>query len=202
MVVVVALLGFTLASIFAVIQLLSQSAAMTTTDSSAANDLSYNMSLVSKAIMDSRVLYASDYRIVVLDQLDSGAYEVDSIYTTASAGGLIGNLVWERWSTDASATAPTGVHSQWVMSARDANLTSSAPTPLFEYFKDQTDASLMSAASGDEATAPVSSVAAFVGTMPGGYTISAIRRVRLHVATLFTHGIRDDTRDILLRMGG
>jgi hypothetical protein len=52
----------------------------------------------------------------------------------------------------------------------------------------------------DKATTPDTSVSAFAGTLPGGYPVSAIGRIRLHVATALNDGVRDDTRDIALRV--
>jgi len=43
-------------------------------------------------------------------------------------------------------------------------------------------------------------MSAFAGTLPGGYPISAVGRIRLHVLAAFNNGMRDDTRDIVLRV--
>lgn len=201
MIIVVALLSVVMGVVFTIVQVLSTSAGTTTTNGTASMDLSNTMGEISKAIMDSKVLYADDYRIVVLNSFVSGAYELDTFYVTAGVGSEDGTLVWEHWACDASATAPVAnSHKIWVMSTANSNLVSGTSVPLFSYYKDATQTSLMSAASGDKATGSTTSVAAFVGTMPGGYTVSAIRRVRLRLAARFSPGVRDDYRDILLRV--
>jgi hypothetical protein len=203
LVIVCALLGVALAAIFAMVQVLSKSASTNTSNGTASNDLSYTLEELSKSLMDSKVLYANDQRIVVVNALGNGAYEVSSVYATGSADPSvsIGRLVWERWSSNASGTATVGSsHTIWVMSEVNANVTTSSPVALFTYYKDATDASLMSAASGDKATATDLSVAAFTGALPGGYTVAAIGRIRLHPVAEFAGGVRDDTRDVVLRL--
>ena len=205
MLLVTALLGIVITVIFGAVQVLAKSAASTTDNGTASNDLSYTMTVVSKSLMDSRVLYANDNRIVVLNTLADGSHVVQSIYASGTPGadGLGAQLISEKWESDASGTVPVGsAHSVWVMSERNSNLSTSAPRPLFSYFKDSTDASLMSVASGDKASAPDASLSAFVGVLPGGYTPSAIGRIRLRVASQFAEGVRDDSRDITLRIRG
>lgn len=202
MVVVLGLLVITIGVVFTTVDVLSGSARTTSTNSTAANDLSYTMELLSKTLMGSKVLYASDDRVVVLVTA-SGGYEVQTIYVTASGtpSATVGELVWERWSSDASGTAPVGVeHIVWVMSENNANLTASPPIPLFAYYKDATDASQMASSPPDKSTAPDDSVAAFCGTLQGGYNVGAIGRIRLRVAARFSEGIRDNYRDIALRV--
>jgi prepilin-type N-terminal cleavage/methylation domain-containing protein len=203
MLVVVAILGVALASIFAAVQVLTRSAGSNSANSAGTDDLSYTMELLSKTLMGSRVLYADDDRIVVLRQLGDGGFEVDSVYAIAApvASSGSGNLVWERWSSDASGTTPVGnAHNVWVMSTSNANLAATPAVPLFAYYKDATDASLMSAAAGDKGATPDSSVSAFTGVLPAGYTVSAVRRIRLHIVASFDTGVRDDSRDITLRV--
>jgi len=202
MIVVVAILGLVLGAVFGAVQVLTSSARVNTENGSAANDLSHTMGLLSKTLMNARVLYADDYRIVVLNRLGDGTFNVESIYATAPTdpSSPRGRLVWERWSSDASGTVPVGaVHTLWEMSDRNANLSATPAIPLFAYYRAATDASILSADAGDKAIAPDSSVAAFVGTVPGGYTVSAIGRIRLHIAAALDSGIRDDSRDTVLR---
>lgn len=205
LVVVMALLGVVLAAVFTTVQVLSDSAGATTQNSTGANDMSYTMELLSKAVMGGRLLYASDQRVVFLTMTNDGGHEVQSVYATASAdpSATVGQLVWERWSSDASGTAPVaGTHNVWVMSDNNANLYADTPIPLFSFYKDATDASLLSQVPPDRATAPDASLDAFVGTLPGGYNVQAIGRVRLTVAARFKEGIRDNFRDIVLRVRG
>jgi len=203
MVIVLALLGVTITAVFTTVQVLSLSARSTTTNSTAANDLSFTMELLSKQIMGSRLLYASDQRIVLLASMDDGSYQVQSIYTTPSVdpSAAVGQLVWERWSSDASGTAPAGsTHTLWAMSENNTNLYTSPETPLFEFYKAASDSSLMATTPPDKSSSPDASVAAFVGTLPGGYSVTAIGRVRLRVSSRFTEGVRDNSRDIVLRI--
>jgi hypothetical protein len=205
LVTVLAILGVALAAIFAAIQVLTVSATSNTANSYGTNDLSYTMELVSRTLMDGKVLYANDAQVVVVNRLPNGTFEVDSIYATGSPdpAATSGRLVWERWSSNASGTAPAGnVHFVWVMSETDANMTTTPTVALFSYYKDATDASVMSAASGDKATTPDTSLTPFTGTLPGGYTVSAIGRIRLHAVASFATGVRGDTRDTTLRMRG
>jgi prepilin-type N-terminal cleavage/methylation domain-containing protein len=205
LVVVLALLGVVLTAVFTTVQVLSDSAAATTQNSTGTNDMSYTMELLSKAIMGGRLLYASDQRIVFLTTTDDGGREVQSVYATASVdpSATAGQLVWERWSCDESATAPVaGTYRVWVMSENNANLAPGAAVPLFAFYKDATDSSLMSELPPDKASAPDASVSAFLGTLPGGYNIQAIGRVRLRVAARFKEGVRDNFRDIVLRVRG
>lgn len=206
MVIVVALLGVALGVVFTAVQVLMRSANTITDNGTASNDLSDTMQLLSKGLMDGKVLYADDNRIVVLNHLNDGSYELSSVLASGTPGpdGTGGQLVWERWSTDASATAPAAGSSpsRWVMSERNANLATATPIPLFSYYRDATDASVMSVSSGEKATVSDASLANFVGVLPGGYTVSAIGRIRLHVATSSSGGIRDDSRDITLRVRG
>lgn len=202
---VVVILGVVLAAAYAAIQVLTTSASNTTANSAGANDLSYSMELVGKTLMSGQLLYANDYQVVMLNHLDNGTYEVDSIYATASPtpGATSGELVWERWSSNTSGTAPFGsTHAVWVMNDSTANLTGSPQVPLFSYFKGSTDASVMTAAGGDKATTPTTSLSAFMGSLPGGYTLSAVGRIRLHVVAAFNGGVQGDTLDTTLRVRG
>lgn len=201
MLLVVALLGTALSVVFGSVQVLAGSAASNMEASAAAHDLSYSMEILSKTLMNGRLMYADDYRVMVLTQRPDGAYQMNSVYATASADPARGQLVWERWASDPAGLAPTGTdHTVWAMSDRNVNTTTSPPVPLFEFYKDASDASLMSAA--EKSASPDSSVSAFAGTLPGGHTVSAVGRIRLHVLAAFNAGMRDDSRDIVLRTRG
>jgi prepilin-type N-terminal cleavage/methylation domain-containing protein len=196
---VVAMLGVTLGVIYGALQVLTVSASTSSEESAAAHDLSYSMELLSKTLMGGRVLYANDNQIVVLAQPAGGGWQVSSITATTGVapGSTRGPLIWERWSSDASGTALVGgYHTIWVMSDRNANRYTSPPTSLFAYYKDSTDASLMGAS---DRTGTWSSE--FTGTLQGGYTPTQVRRIRLHIASAFKAGVRDDLRDIVLRLG-
>jgi len=199
---VVALMGTALAAMFGAVEVLSRSASASTEESAAAHDLSYSMELLSKAIMGGTVLYANDNELVVLTRSSGASWQVSSITATRGVdpASTRGRLVWERWSSDASGTAPTGaVHNVWVMSDRNVNRDATSPIALFVYYRGSTDASLMG--TGDRLVSSGSRVRAFIGTLPDGYLPTAVRRVRLHVASAFNAGVRDDLRDIVLRLG-
>lgn len=206
LVVVLALLGVMITAVFTTVQVLSGSASATTTNSTGANDMSYTMELLSKAVMGGRLLYASDQRIVFLTPTDDGGHEVQTVYARQSTNpsATAGELVWERWSSDDSGTVPVtgGAHTVWVMSESNANVTSSPEIPLFAFYKDATDSSIMGSTPPDMSATPDASVGAFCGTLPGGYNVTAIGRVRLRVASKFSEGVRDNYRDIVLRVRG
>jgi prepilin-type N-terminal cleavage/methylation domain-containing protein len=200
---VVVLLGAVLGAAYAALGVLTQSASTTTANSAGANDLSYSMELIGRTLMNGQLLYASDYRVVMLNELDNGTYEVDSIYATPSPApnAVSDELIWEKWSSNTSGTAPVGsVHASWVMSDTNANLTSSPQVPLFQYFKDSTDTSTSVMSAADKSGSPDASLAAFMGTLPGGYTVSAIGRIRLHAVATVNGGVQGDTRDTILRV--
>jgi prepilin-type N-terminal cleavage/methylation domain-containing protein len=200
MMLVVGLLGVVLAVVFGSVQVLTTSAANNMEESAAAHDLSYSMELLSKTLMGGKVLYAGDYRLVVLTQDPAGAWLVNSISATAAVGSTAtrGTLVWEKWGSDPTGSTKVGsYHNVWVMSDRNVNLSATPPISLFAYYRDATDAGLMGGA--DKSSTPDTSVSAFLGTLPGGYAVSAIGRIRLRVATALNDGVRDDTRDIVLR---
>jgi len=200
MVIVMALLGTTLAVVFGAVNVLTLSASTSTEESAAARDLSYSMELLSKTLMGSTVLYAGDNQIVVLTQVGSSAWQVSSITaTTGVAPATRGQLIWERWSTDASGTAQNGVSPIiWVMSDRNMNRYTTPPTALFTYYT-STGATLTAAdwISGAGAQAP-----AFTAVPMGGYTVTGITRIRLHIMSAFNAGVHDDYRDIVLRLVG
>ncbi|HEY5549168.1 MAG TPA: prepilin-type N-terminal cleavage/methylation domain-containing protein [Coriobacteriia bacterium] len=199
MMLVVAMFGVALSVVFGSVQVLTKSASSNMEQSAAAHDLSYSMELLSKAIMSGRLMYANDYRVMMLTQLADGTYQMNSVYTTAGADPTRGNLVWERWGSNSGGTALSGgAHTTWVMSDRNVNATTDPSVPLFAFYTAVADASLMPA-SGKSAS-PDSSMSAFAGTLPGGYPISAVGRIRLHVLAAFNNGMRDDTRDIVLRV--
>ena len=202
MVIVMGLLGTTLAVVFGAVNLLTLSTSTSTEESAAAHDLSYSMELLSKAIMGGTVLYANDNQLVVLTRSSGASWQVSSITATRGAdpASTRGRLIWERWSSDASGTAPTGtLHSVWVMSDRNVNRDATSPIALFAYYRSSTDSGLMSA--GDRLISSGSRASAFTGILPDGYLPTAVRRVRLHVASAFNAGVRDDLRDIVLRLG-
>jgi hypothetical protein len=199
---VVALMGTALSVMFGAVQVLSRSASASTEESAAAHDLSYSMELLSKTIMGGTVLYANDNQLVVLTRGSGVSWQVNSITATKGVdpASTRGRLIWERWSCDASGTAPTGTyHNVWVMSDRNVNRYTAPPIALFAYYKSSTDSSLMGA--GDRLISSGGRVSAFTGTLPDGYLPTAVGRIRLHVASAFNAGVRDDLRDIVLRLG-
>jgi len=204
MVIVMGLLGTTLAVVFGAVNLLTLSTSTSTEESAAAHDLSYSMELLSKTLMGSEVLYAGDYQIVVRTQTGSSAWEVSSITSTTGVDvtATRGQLIWERWSSDASGTAPAaGSHVVWVMSDRNVNQYP-PKTVLFTYYT-STDATLTTAAAADWNKSAGNRVSAFIVALSGvgGYTVTGITRIRLHIASAFNAGVHDDFRDIVLRSG-
>jgi prepilin-type N-terminal cleavage/methylation domain-containing protein len=203
---VVALLGTALAAVFGAVNVLAQSASNNMEQSAAARDLAYSMELLSKTITSSmsvKVLYASDYQLVVLAQDASGSWQVNSISATlgVAPGATRGSLVWEKWGSDPTGTTKVGTyHNVWPMSDRNMNRYATPPIPLFTYYSSATDLGLMGAA--EKSAAPDTSLSAFLGTLPGGYTATQVGRIRLHVATALNNGVRDDSRDIVLRFRG
>ncbi len=201
LVIVMGLLGTTLAVVFGAVNVLTLSASTSTEESAAARDLSYSMELLSKTLMGSKVLYASDNQIVVLTQVGGSAWQVSSIIATAGVAPAAtrGQLIWERWSSDASGTAPSGAsHVVWLMSDRNVNRYTTPATTLFTYYK-STDATLTAAADWNSSAG--TRVAAFTVTPSGGYTVTGITRIRLHIASAFNAGVHDDYRDVVLRLG-
>jgi prepilin-type N-terminal cleavage/methylation domain-containing protein len=181
MMMVVAMFGTVLAVVFGAVQVLTTSAATNMEESAAAHDLSYSMEVMSKTLMSGRIIYASDYQMMAVTRGATGSYELQSIYATATPGAARGSLVWLRWSSDASgAVAPGAAPTfQWVMS--DRNVNSITPkVPLFAYYTGASNDSTASASAG-------------------GYDVLQIRRIRLHVLAAFNSGVRDDSRDIVLR---
>jgi len=181
MMMVVAMFGTVIAVIFGAVQVLTSSAATNMEESAAAHDLSYSMEVMSKSLMSGRIIYAGDCQLLSVTPGAAGSYELQSIYATATPGAARGSLVWQRWSSDASGTVASGAAPtfQWVMSDRNLNCVT-PKVPLFAYY---TGAS-------NDSTAPASA---------GGYDVSQIRRIRLHVLAAFNSGVRDDSRDIVLR---
>lgn len=201
LVVVVGLLGVVIGVVFAAMNVLTRAASSTTADGLGVSGFTNTMELVSKTVMGSRVLYAGDQRIVILTTMDDGSHQVQSVYAAPAATptATAGMLVWERWSSDASgSTAIGGLHSVWVMSDVDANLSASPPVSLFTYFADATDASQLVTKQSDVDT----SATAFTGTLPGGYAVATIGRVRLRVAVQGASGVSVDQRDVVLRVKG
>ena len=85
-----------------------------------------------------------------------------------------------------------------------ANASSTSPIRLFSYYKayyqGSTDANLLMGS--DDGTYPTSAaVATLTGASSYGYPPSLIKRIRLHIASAFNAGVRDDFRDIVLRLG-
>jgi len=188
---VVALLGTTIGVMYSALQVLTISASTSTEESAAAQDLSYSMELLSKTLMGSQVLYANDTQIVVLSQVGGGTWQVSSIAATAGPTPR-GGLIWRRWSSDASGTVPVGAsYTRWVMSDRNANQSNSIA--LFSYY------SATNTVLTQKSTTADARATAVVGALPVGYAPTDIKRIRLHIATTFNAGIRDDFRDIALR---
>lgn len=199
--IVVALLGVTLSGVYAVVFAVSTATAQNMDQVSSARDLSLNMELLGRTIQESRLEYASDNRLVMWVQTGSSTYQMNEVYVTTgtSSTGDRGNLVWEKWNTDASGTAPVGsYHNVWVVSDRNANLYTSPATTLFAYFRDSTASSAMTSA--DLSSSTDASLSSFVGTLAGGYPAATIGRVRMHLVSAIIGASRDDTRDMSLRL--
>ena len=198
LVLVVALLGTTLGLVYGAVQVLTKSASTSTEESAAAHDLSYSMELLSKTLMGGTVLYANDNQIVVLTRVASGAWQVSSIAATRTPPATRGTLTWTRWSSNASGTVSAGtVPSVWVMSDRNVNVSGTPAIELFAYYQGSTDADLLISKTDDASTG----VTTLIGASPMGYPPALVKRIRLHVASAFNAGVRDDFRDILLRSG-
>jgi len=188
---VVALLGTTIGVMYSALQVLTMSASTSTEESAAAHDLSYSMELLSKTLMGSQVLYANDTQIVLLSQVGAGTWQVSSIAATAGPTPR-GGLIWQRWSSNASGTVSVGApYTRWVMSDRNANQSSSIS--LFSYY------SATNTVLTQKFTTADTRATAVVDPLPPGYAPTDIKRIRLHIATTFNTGIRDDFRDIALR---
>jgi len=200
LVLVVALLGTTLGLVYGAVQVLTKSASTSTEESAAAHDLSYSMELLSKTLMGSKVLYAGDDQVVVLTQVGGSFWQVSSISATTGVAPLTtrGRLIWERWASDAGGTTQLGSHTVWVMSDRNVNLYTTPATTLFTYYK-STGAALTTAADWNSSAG--ARVSTFTATPSGGYTVTGVARIRLHIASAFNAGMRDDSRDIVLRLG-
>jgi Tfp pilus assembly protein PilV len=201
LVVVIALLGVSLTTVYTVLFTIFQSASSNMDQASASHDLAYTMELLSRTVSGSKVLYADDQRILMLVQTGASTYQMNEVYVTtgSAAAGDRGNLVWERWDTDAIGSAPIGsYHNVWIVSDRNANLYTSPPTSLFVYFRDSTEGSVMVAS--DKASLPDTSMSAFVGALPGGYTTASIGRIKMHLVSAIAGSSKDDTRDITLRL--
>jgi prepilin-type N-terminal cleavage/methylation domain-containing protein len=198
LVLVVALLGTTLGLVYGAVQVLTKSASTSTEESAAAHDLSYSMELLSKTLMGGTVLYANDNQLVVLTRMASGAWQVSSITATSALAETRGNLTWTRWSSNASGTVPVNtIPTVWVMSDRNVNASSTPAIALFAYYKGSSDADLLI----DKTDAASSGVIALIGASPEGYPPALVKRIRLHIASAFNAGMRDDFRDIVLRLG-
>jgi hypothetical protein len=201
LVVVLALLGVSLSTVFTVVWVVSKAASSNMDQVSAARDLAYTLELIGKTLSESWLRYADDQKLVMLQQTGTTTYQLSEIYVTTGTVAATdrGNLVWERWDTDASGAAPIGsYHNVWVASDRNANLYTAPPTALFQYFTDSTDSSIMGAA--DRSAAPDTSLAAFVGSLPGAYPVLSIGRVRIHLVSAIIGRTKDDTRDVTLRL--
>jgi prepilin-type N-terminal cleavage/methylation domain-containing protein len=200
-VIVLALLSVSLATVYTVVFAVMKSTSSNMDQASAAHDLAYTMELLGKTVSESRLRYADDQRLFMLVQTGGSSYQMNEVYVTTGTvvAGDRGNLVWERWDTDASGTAPVGSgHTVVVMSDRNANLYTSPPTPLFVYYTSPSDTSAL--APSAKSASPDVSLAAFVGTLPGGYPLTSIGRVQIHLVSAVAGSAKDDTRDVTLRL--
>jgi len=202
MLVVVALLGVTLSGVYAVVFAVSTGVAQNMDQVSAAQDLAYNMEVLTKTVQESKLVYASDNRLLMLVQTGAGIYQMNEVYVTTGTSGASDRekLVWEKWNTDASGSAPIdSFHNVWVVSDRNANLYTTPPSVLFAYFRDSADTSVMTLA--DLSTSSDTSLSSFiVEALPGGYPVATIGRVRVHLVSATVGASKDDTRDITLRL--
>jgi prepilin-type N-terminal cleavage/methylation domain-containing protein len=199
-VIVLALLSISLITVYSVVFVVMKSTSVNMDQASAAHDLATTMEVLSRTVSEARLNYADDDRLFMVVQTGASSYQMNEVYVTTGtvAAGDRGNLVWEKWDTDATGTAPIGsAHTVMVMSDRNANLYTSPPTPLFSYFADSGNAPLGTA---DKSASPDTSVAAFAGTLPGAYPVTRIGRVRIHMVSAVVGSAKDDTRDVSLRM--
>jgi prepilin-type N-terminal cleavage/methylation domain-containing protein len=200
--IVVALFGMVVAAMFTVVQALSRMTTDSVEQSTASRDLSYQMEVLSKTIMQGNIIYAND-DVVYLHTRAGTGYRMSKVYVdTVTANGVTtGRLVVDRWATNAAGTAPTSAMTRWVVSNRNGNLLVPLADrqPLFSYYVDNLDTNVL-LATGKESTL-ATSLAGFVGNLPGGYPRADIRRLRLTVVTSQSSGtlFRDASRDVRVR---
>ncbi len=189
-------------AMYSMLNLVSRGAADSVENSTGAEDLSYQLEIISKLVMQSELLYASD-SLIVLRQPKGTAFRVNaiSVSTTSTPDGPAGVLTLERWETDpAGMTALANGHSTWViMSTRNGNVLTTPPTPLFTYYTSALDGSALGSA--DTTTALDTSCSSFLGTLPGAYNVGNITRVRVHVLSKVSKDLtHSDTRDVAVRI--
>jgi prepilin-type N-terminal cleavage/methylation domain-containing protein len=191
---VVVLFGLVITVIFTVVGALSTITASSSEQSNMARDLSYQLEILSKTIMQGKVIYANDDVVFLRQRVK---VHVD---TVTNNGVVTGRLVVRRWSTNAAGTAPSGgMDRTWIVSDLNGNLLTTPPTPLFTYFRSHRDTDLMVAA--DKSSVADTSLSAFVGSLPGGYSAGAIMRLRLTAVTRKSSGpgFQMDYRDVAVR---
>jgi prepilin-type N-terminal cleavage/methylation domain-containing protein len=130
---VVVLFGLVITVIFTVVGALSTITASSSEQSNMARDLSYQLEILSKTIMQGKVIYAND-DVVFLRQRVGAGYNMVKVHvdTVTNNGVVTGRLVVRRWSTNAAGTAPSGgMDRTWIVSDLNGNLLTTPPTPLF-----------------------------------------------------------------------
>jgi Tfp pilus assembly protein PilW len=201
MMIAIALFGLVIAAVFTVVQALSRSATTSVDQSNASRDLSYQLEILSKTIMQGKVIYANDDVVFLRTRTNTG-FRMNKVFvdTITQNGRVKGRLVVHRWNTNAAGTAPSGSgETTWVVSDLNGNLLTSPPTVLFAYFRSHRDTDVLVAA--DKSPTPDTTLSAFVGTLPGGYSAGAITRLRLTAVTSQSSGtvFRSDSRDVAVR---
>jgi prepilin-type N-terminal cleavage/methylation domain-containing protein len=200
--IVVALFGLVIAAMFTVLQALSRMTTDSVEQSTASRDLSYQMEILSKTIMQGNIVYAND-DVVFLHTRAGTGYRMSKVYvdTVTTNGVTRGRLVVDRWSANALGTTATSAMTRWVVSDRNGNLLVPLADrqPLFRYYVDGLDTSLLLATA--RASTDTTALASFVGNLPGGYPLGNLRRLRLTVVTSQSSGtlFRDASRDVRVR---
>lgn len=200
--VVISLFTLVVFILFAIVDSITTMSAKASDEASASRDLSYQVEILSKMIMQGKVLYADDNNLYVKTSASSGTY-INNLYvdTVTSGGVTTGRLVHRRWTVNTAGTGPvSGSLRTWVVSETNGNLLTQPVTNLFRYYRDDIDSNVLTTA--DRSSAPFNDLSAYAGTLPGAYNRGSIYRIRLHVVTSQGSGalMKRDHRDIWVRM--
>jgi hypothetical protein len=201
---VIGLFALVITTMFTVVQALSRMTATSVDQSNMSRDLSYQLEVLSKTIMQGKVIYANDDVVFLRTRTNTG-YRMNKVFvdTVTTNGVTRGRLVVHRWETNAAGTAPNGTYSQWVVSDRNGNLLTDPATPLITYFGGNEETDFLGTA--DKRSTEDTQVASFVGNLPGGYPVGEVMRLRLTAVTMQLNSessgmlLRSDSRDVAVR---
>jgi type II secretory pathway pseudopilin PulG len=198
---VVVLVALVITTVFTVVQALSRITASSSEQSNMSRDLSYQLEVLSKTIMQGKVIYANDDVVFLRTRVGTG-YNMIKVYvdTTTVDGVVKGRLIVRRWGTNSAGTAPSGTLDRtWIVSELNGNLLTTPATRLFKYYRSFRDTDEMAAT--EKSSVADTSLSAFVGTLPGGYSAGAVTRLRLTAVTRQLDGeaIQSDSRDVAVR---